>query len=269
MGFPRLTGLRLRAAPDEEGAPRGVVPGSIDRLSTSGQAQIMTGNALSAQEVTVQAHTQAGHIDLPRPRRLLWTVGWSFTESIGLPAVGYVLGQALGGRDGAMLGATVVLGLIAVARKVVTGGVPGLVTITGLVMAGQAAIAVSTGSVLFFLIQFPLGNLALAVLFARTAPTGTPLVAQLAAEIVGLHPASLRHPGLSRFFQGVTWLWASLFFLMTVGFSVMMITERLTQFLVLTTAVTVGTVIVGAGFSAVWFSAAIRASGLRIRLATA
>ena len=110
------------------------------------------------------------------------------------------------------------LWLIAIVRKVVMGSVPGLVTISGLVMTVQAAIAVSTGSLLFFLIQFPLGNLALAVLFARTAPTGTPLVAQLAAEIVGLHQTSLRHPSLNSFFQGVTWLWASLFFLMTVGF---------------------------------------------------
>jgi hypothetical protein len=214
-------------------------------------------------------HPQDWQIELPRPYRLLWTVGWSLTESMGLPAIGYVLGQALDGRNAAMLGGAAVLWLIAIVRKVVMGSVPGLVTISALVMTVQAAIAVSTGSVLFFLIQFPLGNLALAVLFARTAPTRKPLVAQLAAEIVGLHQTSLRHPSLNSFFQGVTWLWASLFFLMTVGFSVMMLTERLSLFLVLTTAVTVGIVVVGAGFSGLWFSVVIRKSGLRVRFATA
>jgi hypothetical protein len=216
----------------------------------------------------MRSQTQDGQIELPRPGRLLWTAGWSLTESIGLPTIGYILGQALDGRDAAMLGGTSVLWLTAIVRKVVTGSVPGLVTISALVMTVQAAIAVAAGSVLFFLIQFPLGNLALAVLFARTAPTGKPLVAQLAAEIVGLHQTSLRHPSLDRFFQGVTWLWASLFFLMTVGFSVMMLTERLTLFLLLTTAVTVGVVVVGAGFSALWFSSVIRKSGLRVRFAT-
>ena len=217
----------------------------------------------------MRPQTQDPQIELPRPYRLLLTVGWGFTESIGLPAIGYVLGQALDGRNAAMLGGAAVLWLIAIVRKGVTGSVPGLVTISGLVMTVQAAIAVSTGSVLFFLIQFPLGNLALAVLFAWTAPTGTPLVARLAAEIVGVRQTSLRHPSLNSFFQGVTWLWASLFFLMTVGFSVMMVTERLTLFVLLTTAVTVGVVVVGAGFSALWFSAAIRKSGLVVRFATA
>ncbi|HJZ27768.1 MAG TPA: hypothetical protein VJ370_15940 [Streptosporangiaceae bacterium] len=37
-----------------------------------------------------------------------------------------------------------------------------------------------------YLLQFPLANLALCVLFARNAPTRKPLVAQLAAEVVGL-----------------------------------------------------------------------------------
>jgi hypothetical protein len=194
-------------------------------------------------------------------------VGWSLTESLGLPAIGYVIGEALGGRNAAMLAGSAVLCLIAIVRKVVTGSVPGLVVISALVMTVQAAIVVSTGSMLFFLLQFPLGNLALAALFAWTAPTGKPLIAQLAAEVIGLRQP-IRHPSLNRFFQGASWLWASLFFLLTVAFSVMMVTEPLTLFLLLTTAATVAIVVVGTAFSALWFSAVIRKSGLRIRFAT-
>jgi hypothetical protein len=168
-----------------------------------------------------------------------------------------------------MLAGTAVLWLIAIVRKIVTGSVPGLVTITALVMTVQAAVVVTTGSVWFFLLQFPLGNLAMAVLFARTAPTREPLVAQLAAEVVALRQPPTHHPGLTRFFQGATWLWAALFFLLTVGFSVMMVTEPPTLFLLLTTAVTMGIVVVGGGLSALWFFAVIRQSGLRIRFAGA
>ena len=36
-------------------------------------------------------------------------------------------------------------------------------------------------------------------------------MAQLAAEVVGLRLPSARHPGLGRFFQKDTWLWAAIF----------------------------------------------------------
>lgn len=211
----------------------------------------------------------AEQLELPRPGRLLWTAGWNLTESVGLPVIGCVIGQELAGRNAGMLAATAVLWLTAIVRKIVTGSVPGLVTISAVVMTVQAAVVVTTGSVWFFLLQFPLANLAMAVLFARTAPTRRPLVAQLAAEVVALRQPSTYHPGLNRFFQGDTWLWAALFALMTVGFSVMMVTEPERLFLLLTTAVTVGVVVVGVGLSVLWFAAVVRKSGLRVRFAAA
>ena len=195
------------------------------------------------------------------------TVVWNLTESVGLPGVGYVIGQQLAGRNAAMIAAAAILWLVAVVRKVATGTVPGLVTISALVMTVQAAVVVSTGNVFFFLLQFPLANLVMAALFARTAPTRKPLIAQLAAEVVALRQPSTHQPALHRFFQGATWLWAALFFLTTVGLSVMMVTEPLTLFLVLYTAVTVGGVVVGAALCALRFYRVIRKTGLRIRFA--
>ncbi|HSZ31624.1 MAG TPA: hypothetical protein VK784_17935 [Pseudonocardiaceae bacterium] len=209
----------------------------------------------------------AEHLELPRPGRLLRTVVWNLTESVGLPGVGYIVGQELAGRNAAMIAAAAILWLVAIVRKIVTGTVPGLVTISALVMTVQAVVVVSTGNVFFFLLQFPLANLVMCVLFARTAPTRKPLIAQLAAEVVALRQPSTHHPALHRFFQGATWLWAGLFFLTTVGLSVMMLTEPLTLFLVLYTAVTVGGVVVGAGLCALWFYRVIRKTGLRIRFA--
>jgi hypothetical protein len=49
----------------------------------------------------------------------------------------------------------------------------------------------------------------------------------------------------------------------------MMVTEPLTVFLLLTTAVTTGIVMVGAGLSVLWFIAVVRKSGLRVRFASA
>src|SRR5205807_7505815 len=182
---------------------------------------------------------------------------------------GYLLGAELGGRDAGMLAATSVVWLTVIGRKVITRSVPGLLTISALVLTLQTAVVIVTGSVLFFLLQFPLANLALCVLFARTAPTRKPLVAQLAAEVVALRQPSSHHPGLDRFFPGATWLWAGIFAVSTVALAVLMSIESVNVFLLLTTAVTIGGVVAGTILSALWFIRVLRRSGLRIRFTRA
>lgn len=208
-------------------------------------------------------------LELPRPWRLTLTAGWNLAESLGLPVVAYVIGAKLGGTGAGMIAATAEIWLTAAVRKVVTRSVPGLLVISALVLTVQTALVLMTGSVLFFLLQFPLANLALCLLFARTAPTRKPLVAQLAAEVVALRQPSSKHPGLDRFFQGATWLWAAIFLLSAVGLGIAMALEPTAVFLVLTTAVTVGGVAVGTAASALWFVRVLRRSGLRLRFARA
>jgi hypothetical protein len=194
------------------------------------------------------------------------TAGWNLAESLGLPVAGYLAGAGLGrGQNAGMVGATAVVWLTVAVRKVAAGSVPGLLIISALVLTLQTALVVVTGSELFFLLQFPLANLALCVLFAWTAPSGRPLVAQLAAEVVALRQPSSDHPGLDGFFRGVTWLWAGIFAVSAVALAVGMATEPVNAFLFLTTAVTVGGVVVGSFISALWFIRVLRRSGLRIR----
>jgi len=208
------------------------------------------------------------HLELPRPWRLMLTAGWNLAESLGIPVVAYFAGAKLGGRDAGMVAATAACWLTVVGRKIVTRSVPGLLTISALVLTLQTAVVLATGSVLFFLLQFPLANLGLCVLFARTAPTRKPLVAQLAAEVVALrHPS--HHQGLHRFFQGATWLWAGIFAVSTAGLAVAMALEPVKVFLLLTTLVTVGGVVAGTIFSAFWFFRVLRRFGLRVRFSQA
>jgi hypothetical protein len=210
----------------------------------------------------------AEHLELPRPCKLLLTAGWNLTESLGLPVIAYFAGAAFGGRNAGMLVATGAIWLTALVRKIVTGTVPGLLMISGLVLSLQTAVVLVTGSMLVFLLQFPLANLGLCVLFARTAPTRKPLVAQLAAEVVALrHPS--HHPGLHRFFQGATWLWAGIFAASTAGLAAAMALEPVKTFLLLTTAVTIGGVVAGTFASAVWFFRVLRRFNLRVRFAQA
>jgi hypothetical protein len=208
----------------------------------------------------------AEHLELPRPWRLMLTAGWNLAESLGLPVAGYFIGAKLGGRDAGMMAATAAVWLTVGGRKIITQSIPGLLMISALVLTLQTGVVLVTGSVLFFLLQFPLANLGLCVLFARTAPTRKPLVAQLAAEVVALrHPS--HHPGLHRFFQGATWLWAGIFAVSTLGLAAAMALEPVKAFLLLTTAVTVGGVVAGTGASALWFFRVLRRCGLRVRFA--
>jgi hypothetical protein len=209
----------------------------------------------------------AEHLELPRPCRLMLTAGWNLAESLGLPVVGYFAGAQLGGRNAGMVAATAVVWLTVIGRKLVTRSVPGLLTISALVLTLQTGVVIATGSLLFFLLQFPLANLGLCVLFARTAPTRKPLVAQLAAEVVALRQPTSHHPGLHRFFQGATWLWAGIFAATTVGLAFGMAFEPVKVFLLLTTVVTIGGTVAGTFLSALWFVRVLHRFGLHVRFA--
>jgi len=141
--------------------------------------------------------------------------------------------------------------------------------ISAVVLTVQYAMVLATGELWLFLLQFPLANLCMCVMFARTASGPNPLVAQLAAEVVALRQPATRHPGLHRFFQGATWLWAGIFLLLTAGLAVLMWTEPASTFLTLSTAATVVFVLAGAGASTLWFLTVLRRLGLRLRFAPA
>src|SRR3984957_10289481 len=209
----------------------------------------------------------AGDLELPRPLRLILTAGWNLTESVGLPVAAYAVAAWADGRDAGMIAGLVAIWVTAVIRKVVTGSVPSLLTITAIELTVQAAVVLATGELWLFLLQFPLANLAMCVLFARTAGGPDPLVARLAAEVVALRQPAAHHPGLHRFFQGATWLWAGVFLLLTAGLGLLMETETVSVFLMLSTAATIALVVAGAGASTLWFLWVLRRLGLRVRFA--
>jgi hypothetical protein len=206
------------------------------------------------------------HIELPRPLRLLRTLGWSLIESAGLPIGALAIFAWLYGRDAGLLAALGATWLTALIRKLACGSVPSLLTISAVVLTLQTVMVFATGELWLYLLQFPVANFILSVLFARTARGPVPLVARLAAEMFALRAAS-HHFGLHRFFRGATWLWAGVFFLTTVGLGVLMIAEPLRAFVLLSTAITAGLTVAGIGVSALWFRAALRRCGLRLRFA--
>jgi hypothetical protein len=209
------------------------------------------------------------HIELPRPLRLLCTLAWSLIESAGLPIGALAVFAWLYGRDAGLLAGLGATWLTALIRKLACGNVPSLLTLSAVVLTIQTAMVLVTGQLWLYLLQFPVANLIMSLLFARTARAPAPLVGKLAAEMFALRQPGRQHLGLHRFFQAATWLWAGVFFLTTVGLGVLMVTQPLRAFVMLSTAITAGLTVMGIGVSTLWFRAALRRCGLRLRFAPA
>jgi hypothetical protein len=197
--------------------------------------------------------------------QLLRTAGWNLAESFGLPTVGYALAAWLAGRDAglwAMLGA---IWVTAVIRKIATGSVPGLVMISMVVLTVQTVAAIVTGSLWIFLIHFPLANLGLCLLFARTARGHSPIAARLAAEVIGLRCPPVHQPRLHRFFQRATLLWAGVFLLLAVTLGVLLATVPVAIYVPVWAATTVTLIAAGIGVSVVWLRAELRRLSIGFR----
>src|ERR1700732_2883782 len=134
------------------------------------------------------------HLEVTRPLRLLRTVAWSLTESAGLPVAPYAVAAWLGGRDAGLLAGLTAIWATAAIRKVAAGSVPSLLMISAVVLTLQTALVIGAGELWIFLLQFPLANLCMCVLFARTARGPKPLVARLAAEVVAARQPAPPHP---------------------------------------------------------------------------
>jgi hypothetical protein len=227
----------------------------------------MAADTVIARDNGSDSYAETGTLELPRPLKLFRVAGWSLAESVGLPVAAYLITAWIDGRNAGLVAGLAVIWLTAVIRKVTTGSVPGLLTISALVLTVQTGLVLATGELWLFLLQFPLANLCMCVFFARTAGGPDPLVARLASEVVALRQPATRHLGPHRFFQGATWLWAGIFLVLTVALAVLMVTEPTGLFLLLTTAATAALVVTGTGASTLWFLSVLRKLGLRLRFA--
>jgi hypothetical protein len=199
--------------------------------------------------------------------QLLRTAGWNLAESFGLPTVGYALAAWLAGRDAGLWAMLAAIWVTAVIRKLATGSVPGLVMISMVVLTVQTVAAIVTGSLWIFLVHFPLANLGLCLLFARTARGHSPIAARLAAEVIGLRCPPIHQPRLHSFFQHVTVLWAGVFLLLAVSLGALLATVPVAIYVPVWAATTVTLIAVGIGASAMWLRSVLRRLSIGFRFA--
>lgn len=209
------------------------------------------------------------NLELPRPPQLVRMAGWNLAESFGLPVAAYAVSAALWGRNAGLWAMVAAIWIAAIVRKLVTGSVPGLVSISAAVLTLQTAAAIATGNLWVFLVHFPAANLLLCVLFARTARGHSPLAARLAAEVVGLRPQTLRQPQVHRFFQDATLLWAGIFLLLAATLGALLATIPISTYVTAWLITTVALLAAGAGASVLWLRAVLRRCGIKVCFAPA
>ena len=163
-----------------------------------------------------------------------------------------------------MLGA---IWLTAAVRLIFTGSVPALVLISLAVLTVQTATSIATGNLFIFLIHFPLANLALAIVFARTARGSSPIAAELAGEVIGLRYPKKHEAKLHGFFRGVTWFWAADFLLLAVILGVLLAFVPVGIYVPIWLVTTI--VLIGAGIavSVMWLRSTLREHGIKFQFA--
>ncbi len=204
-------------------------------------------------------------VELPRPVRLLRTAGVSLAESFGLPTGGYAVAAWLAGRDAGLWTLLGVIWLTAGIRLLVTRSVPSLVLISLIMLTVQTVATIATGNLLIFLVHFPLADLGLCLLFARTARRHTPLAARLAAEVIGLRSPDVHQPRLYPFFQHVTVLWAGVFLLLAAALGALLATIPLATYVPVWAITTITLIFAGIVASALWFRSVLHRLDIRFR----
>jgi hypothetical protein len=202
-------------------------------------------------------------------RPLLRTTGWNLAESFGFPLGGYVLFTWLWGHDAGLFAMLAAVWVAAGIRWLVSRSLPGLVTISLIVLTIQAVVAVATGSLWIFLVHFPIANLGLCIVFARTARGHSPLAARLAAEVIGLNSPAIHQPPLDRFFQQVTVLWAGTFLLLAVSLGVLLVTIPTAIYVPIWAVTTTVLIAAGVGASVLWLRSVLRRHGIGLCFAPA
>jgi uncharacterized membrane protein len=206
-------------------------------------------------------------LELPPPLSLVRTTTLNLMESIGFPIAALVVGAYLGGRNVGLLAGLGATWLTAVIRKVVTGSVPGLVMIMVIILTLQTALAIGTGNLWIFLLHFPLANLVLCVLFARTARSDEPLAEKLAGEVISLKQPTIRQACLHRFFQGATWLWAGVFLVLGACMGALLASQTTATFLVYSVVATAVLIVLGIVACVLWLRAVLRRHQMSVRFA--
>lgn len=180
-------------------------------------------------------------------------------------ALFYVVLTILGFGDGVM--AAMAWSLAAVLIRLMLGRrIPILLVGTTGILAARTVIGLVTGSEFLYFLQPDLQNFVIALFFVLSTPFERPLLARLAGEVCSFPEGLAGHPRMVRFFRQVSVLWALVFGVIGAGTLVALLTFRVGDYVLVSTAGYYCLVALGIGLSAFWFRRALRSEQIVLRL---
>jgi intracellular septation protein A len=205
-------------------------------------------------------------IHLPSIASMLGQAGRPLLEFTLIPlALFWVLFTQVG-FDGGLFAA---LGWSALAigrRLVQRQKLPTILLITTALLVVRTAVGLWTGSAFLYFLQPTVQNFVFALALLVTIGLERPLLAKLADDFCAFPEALSSHPGIQRFFKRVSLLWAVVFLVNGATTLVVLATQTVGNFLVVSTAGSYSVVVMGIVLSLWWFRRSLAGHGVRLRI---
>ncbi|MBN9098552.1 MAG: hypothetical protein J0I49_10650 [Pseudonocardia sp.] len=205
-------------------------------------------------------------IHLPSIGSLLRHAGRPLLESTLIPlALFWVLFTRVG-FDAGLIAALSWSGLAIGRRLVLRRPVPAILVISTLLLLARTLVGLFTGSAFLYFLQPTVQNFVFAAALLVTLGLDRPLLAKLADDFCAF-PASLTgHPQMKRFFKRVSLLWATVFIVNGVTTLVVLATQTVGNYLMVSTAGSYSVVALGIVASLVWFRRCMAGQGIHLRM---
>jgi hypothetical protein len=188
-------------------------------------------------------------------------------EGILMPTGLFYLGFWLGGVWGGMI-AALVWSLGALGRRMILGGVSGLLVLAVVTMAARVLATGLSGNTDVYFLQPVVGEAALGLVFLASLPAGRSLSHRLAHDFVpldGLAPQAR----LRRIFYGITVLWAAVFFLLSFLGWYLLGHSGVAAYVGYRTAISAGVKALAIAASVQLFRSGLRRHGIRLAFGAA
>jgi hypothetical protein len=183
-------------------------------------------------------------------------------EAVLVPTGLFYLGFWLGGVWGGMI-AAFAWSLGALGRRMIVGGVSGLLVLAVVTLAARVLVTGVSGSSEMYFLQPVVGEAALGLVFLASLPAGRSLAHRLAHDFVPLDGVAT-HARLRRVFYGITVLWAAVFFLLSFLGWYLLGHTTVAAYVGYRTAISAGVKALAIAASVQLFRSGLRRHGIRV-----
>jgi intracellular septation protein A len=205
-------------------------------------------------------------IHLPPIREMLAQAGRPLVEFTLVPLALFWVLLSQVGFDAGLIGG---LGWAALAigrRLLLRQKLPTILLITTTLLVVRTVVGLETGSAFLYFLQPTVQNFVFALMLLVTIGLDRPLLAKLADDFCALPEVISGHPRIKRFFKHVSLLWALVFLINGVTTIVVLATQTVGNYLLVSTAGSYSVVAMGIGLSVWWFRRALAGQGIRLRI---